>query len=876
MKQQLLFKLIFSFLLILIGANFYSQQLAFPCAKGSGAFTTGGRGGQVIHVTTLNWTGPGSLKAAIQTTGPRTIVFDVSGEIDATSENAYVPIINGATFNDVTIAGQTAPNGGITVRTSEFMFQNVDNIIIRYVRFRQDTSSNQDAIWMLNCSNSIFDHCTFSHGGDESASWSGSSGTSGSITVQNSFFQDSKTGSILGVDNIAGDFTFVDNAYSGVSHRFPNPKGDGHYDIVNNVIYNWKYRLIRITGEGTYNVINNYYKPSLNGLRLPGWFGNGVIGTFLQKLQTQAADNPLIYTSGSIVTGQRDTALLDDSDMWTIFAGSHLNENDPVPAQYFTSTQFPLAGEIFTLKTANQAYIDVLNNVGAHQTLNADGTINSYRDTKDAADILMIQNDTYSGSFYDARSTIPYPVVPTNTRPGSYDTDNDGMADLWETNTFGDLSRTGTLDFDNDGYTDLEEFLNEVDVTCNIGGVTIAVTGVSLLPQVDTINIPATLQVVKTIAPLNATDQTGVWLSSNPSVATVNGGGLVTPVAVGNTTIYFTTTDGSFIDSSLITVTNIVISATGVSVSPSLSTISVSQTLQLTKNFTPANTTDQTGVWASSNSAIASVNASGLVTGATTGTATITFTSTDGGYTGSSVITVVSSPELYVESSAASIPNETNSIGSWTYDNTPVVSSESQTGSYSIAYTTANNYEEIRYEGLVLTNGVNYELKLLIKGTDNSAYSYIRGGVSSYDNGINTSFVVRSSHYGAADSTWQMHTWQLVGNGTPLKVALGYASVSVANTFYLDEMSLKELNTTKIDFIKGDEYFNIYPNPTTNQLTIDIEDNIEQVTIIDSKGSEFTVLVVSNTINVSKLAKGFYALRVRTKSKLFNSSFIKK
>lgn len=477
--------------LLIVTINDYSQQLAFPCAKGAGAYATGGRGGQVIHVTTLNWTGPGSLKEAIQTPGKRTIVFDVSGEIDATSEGAFSKLISGSAYDSLTIAGQTAPAGGITIRTNEFMLFDVSNIIIRYVRFRNDTTSTQDALWIHGGENIILDHCTFSHGGDEANSVGSGFGRTSDpttkmdkITIQNCFYQDSKTGLILGSYNVPGDsnengdYTFINNLISNISHRTPNSKGAGQLDIVNNVIYNWKNRLIRF-GDGGHsnikaNVINNYYKTADNGIRQPGWFpGNSVITTRLQKIQMADGDNPLIYASGSIVTGQRETPLTDDSDMFTLFAGSSLSGHsvdDTVPAQYFTSTQLPLVGETFTIKTASQAYTDVLNNAGAIGTLNADGSINYYRDSKDSADVIMIQNDAYVGSFYDAKATIPYPTVPTNTRPAGYDSDLDGMADVWENATFGNLSRDGTLDFDADGYTDLEEFLNQIDTVCTIGG----------------------------------------------------------------------------------------------------------------------------------------------------------------------------------------------------------------------------------------------------------------------------------------------------------------------------------------------------------------------------------------------------------------------
>ena len=141
--------------------------LAFPTAIGAGAYTSGGRGGQVIHVTTLDWDAAGGLKEAIQTTGARTIVFDVSGEIDASQETAFSILINGSTYDNLTIAGQSAPDGGITIITGEFMFANMDNVIIRYVRFRQQLSGTQDPLKFLGVGNFILDHCTFSHGADE-------------------------------------------------------------------------------------------------------------------------------------------------------------------------------------------------------------------------------------------------------------------------------------------------------------------------------------------------------------------------------------------------------------------------------------------------------------------------------------------------------------------------------------------------------------------------------------------------------------------------------------------------------------------------------------------------------------------------------------
>ncbi len=440
---------------------------AFPSAIGAGAYATGGRGGQVIHVTTLDWAAPGGLREALTTPGPRIVVFDVAGEIDATAERPYVPVIRGDAFDDLTIAGQSAPEGGITIRTSELLFEDVDNVVVRYLRFRQDPRFNQDAFWLQGCSRVVVDHCTFSHGGDEAASVASSVGASGDVTVQRSFFQDSKTGMIVGVDDVAGDFTLALNLWTNVSHRFPNPKGEGHYDIVNNVVYNWRERLVRITGGGTYNIVNNHYRTSAGGLRSTGWFGaTGDITRQLHRVQTRADDEPRIFAAGSLVLPvQRPSPQADDRDMFLVFAASHLPEHSPVPDAYFVTSAFPFVGAPFPLLTAAETYEAVLGDVGANATLDAGGAVSRAHDDKDAADLAMVRADSYAGAFYDPRASVPWARIAPASRPAGFDTDRDGMPDAYERDQGLDPAdpSDGPGDADGDGYTNVEEYLNRVD-----------------------------------------------------------------------------------------------------------------------------------------------------------------------------------------------------------------------------------------------------------------------------------------------------------------------------------------------------------------------------------------------------------------------------
>ncbi len=152
--------------------------------------------------------------------------------------------------------------------------------------------------------------------------------------------------------------------------------------------------------------------------------------------------------------------------------------------------------------------------------------------------------------------------------------------------------------------------------------------GVTLNQTTATINMGSTLQLTATVAP-NTTSNKGVtWTSSNTNVATVNGSGLVTPKAVGTSTITVKTNDGSNKTATCnVTVRQLV---TGITLNRTTAQMVSRNTLQLTTNITPSTASNKAVTWKSSNTAVATVNASGLVTAITEGTCTITATSQDG------------------------------------------------------------------------------------------------------------------------------------------------------------------------------------------------------------------------------------------------------
>ncbi len=206
---------------------------AFPDAQGAGRGTLGGRLGDVYHVTTTSDSGPGSLRAAVNSTN-RTVVFDIGGNI-----NLLSPLV--ITNSYLTIAGQTAP-GGVTVAGSVTTVQSAHDVIIRDVRFRSGTGD--DSFQFLNASNVIADHI--------SASWSANNLVSvlncSNVTVQWSLMSDSvyNPNSPAGIGSLlrqgAGTLSFHHNLYADNYSGSPRLGDNLTLDFVNNVIYNWGVR----------------------------------------------------------------------------------------------------------------------------------------------------------------------------------------------------------------------------------------------------------------------------------------------------------------------------------------------------------------------------------------------------------------------------------------------------------------------------------------------------------------------------------------------------------------------------------------------------------------------------------------------------------
>lgn len=185
---------------------------------------------------------------------------------------------------------------------------------------------------------------------------------------------------------------------------------------------------------------------------------------------------------------------------------------------------------------------------------------------------------------------------------------------------------------------------NSKSVTITVSEEDVAVTGVTMSQTSATLADGATLDLNATVAPANATNKSVSWTSSNTSVATVNSSGLVSAVSAGSATITVTTADGNKTATCVITVTATSIPVTSVSISQTSATLEDGETIDLNETILPANATNKSVSWTSSNTSVATVNSTGLVTAVSAGSATITVTTADGNKTASCAITVTDAP----------------------------------------------------------------------------------------------------------------------------------------------------------------------------------------------------------------------------------------
>ncbi len=404
--------------------------MAFPGAEGYGKNTTGGRGGDVYEVTTLNAKGAGSLGDALSK-GGRTIVFRVSGTITG---RFNVP-------NNTTIAGQTAPGDGITIFGQ---LTHGSNVIIRYIRVRFDGKGDEDAFGKRYQNNVMIDHVSASWSRDEVMSiYHGEN-----VTIQWSLISEACPNEGTDSHRFAAIWG---NDYSTYHHNLiahnesRNPRwasGGGHNDYRNNVLYNWGYRS-SYGGEhqqvgnanftGTWvNMIANYYKPG------PGTSDDD---TLVEPGSRSADDKGSFYVADNIVIGSDSVT----SDNWKGVKG---NEYIKLDAAW---DAMPI-----NQQDADAAYQAVLADVGASVPK---------RDAIDERIVAEVRDGTATignNGFLSCPGDTVLPQLNGTEAPA--DSDHDGMPDSWElANGLDPNNSSDRNDKDAVGYTMLENYLNSID-----------------------------------------------------------------------------------------------------------------------------------------------------------------------------------------------------------------------------------------------------------------------------------------------------------------------------------------------------------------------------------------------------------------------------
>lgn len=469
-------------LLLLLPSTAFAQD-AFNGAFGAGKNADGFRGGTVCFVTNTNDSGAGSLRNCVDTAGSRIIIFRVGGTIALSS-----PLILNGSEGNVYIAGQSAPGGiqvtckAATITGSEggscLEIQNVSNVLIRYVRFRNGRNTNYtdyathgqaiDTIQIRDSEDIYIDHVSMGWANDEVIDIGGKNSVDNHslrVTVANSIIHESLTYGHFAAcmlvwshtPGTAVDYTVARNYFVGCIDRSPEVKVQ-EFEFFNNMLLGGAGKRQTTTYRG--GVHADHWNNNYKGFASQNKYIRGRDNTTaMEDLDTGPFGAPILNMLGNITkVGSPE----DQQDMvrWTT-SGGDVQMAPPTPTPAGTpGPTFPLGVTdmtVFTLLDAKDLEAQVFPLVGASQYLNDSGAWVSAIDASDAR-VKRYWNTGDVRTLYDETVVGGFPTI--TGLAACTDSDSDGMCDTWENNNFGNLSQTASGDNDSDGYTNIEEFLN--------------------------------------------------------------------------------------------------------------------------------------------------------------------------------------------------------------------------------------------------------------------------------------------------------------------------------------------------------------------------------------------------------------------------------
>lgn len=463
---------------------------AFPGAEGFGAMATGGRGGKVIEVVNLNPEGPGSLQEALDQTGKRTIVFRVSGLIDAVIQ------LRGS---DVTVAGQTSPGGitlrGLRIENDESICEaegcplpsfTPSNFVVQFLRLRPGGTTD-DGLRFHRARNGIVDHLSVGNAEDEAVQVSFAS----DITIQNSIIAET-----LGEHADLGGMLLN---YTDPTRGFPLTRLSIHHNTFNRIVG----RMPEVSREnpsadGTtmqLEVSNNlYYDPGF-----PMWIGNTSVVNSPSEGYTQ---HPLYYQANFVGNLYAGTAQNLKMGMFTL-EGALSPDQDYLPAstptrifmkdnqinlhptvkdfqlvyccndfdQAVQDMSMPFASRLpGWAQTTRHAFPEVTYTPTAQLTAYALQNTGVFpRDPMDTRLMSFVQKGTFDPALRSVNPAGDTVKLPASMPAAPADTDHDGMPDFWETSNglnpaLADQNGTGLSQakLGTAGYTNLEVYLSEL------------------------------------------------------------------------------------------------------------------------------------------------------------------------------------------------------------------------------------------------------------------------------------------------------------------------------------------------------------------------------------------------------------------------------
>ena len=391
------------------------QQLAFPGAEGYGAYATGGRGCQVVHVTNLNAAGAGSLADAVSQSG-RFVVFDVGGVIDITGKSITIA-------SNITIAGQTAPGEGITIYGGRVIASKAKNVIMRYIRMRGGKSINSSkcTLTLDECQNFIMDHCSVSWGPWDNVHIKDANNITWQYCINSEGIEPQRFGSITD-----GTRNWTVHHCLWADNKSRNPKMKCYMQYYNNVVYNYGMGIIggHSAADNYQDVMNNYFIAGPNGSAK--YFDDWT-----------ATDH--LYSSGNYFDGNCDGVLNG-----TLITDHH--NATPMPNPNFVTTH-PM-----NVETAQTAYYTVVDQVGASRV----------RDSHDKRIIEQLTSLGKKGAFIANEGDVGG-IGTIDNGPRPTDTDTDGMPNDWEiSNGLNPNVNDANSYTIGGGYTNIEHYVNSL------------------------------------------------------------------------------------------------------------------------------------------------------------------------------------------------------------------------------------------------------------------------------------------------------------------------------------------------------------------------------------------------------------------------------